>query len=430
MNPLPRPFDVWRLLAIALLASIVVACGGGGGGGTENKAVQGTLVSTPSSFIANQVNAVQLTVDNGPASFTGYNVNRLFTTVTICKPGAPTLCQAIDHVLVDTGSTGLRLLHSALAPSLAQNLGTVNAPAGQALLNCVQFVDNSHAFGKVTLADVTLGPKTAANLPIQIIADPAYSALSSVCASGQAITTVNDLGANGILGVGLYQEDCGTHCITTANNGYYFTCPPSGACASAIGTTTTLAQQIANPVPKFTADNNGVIIDLPAVPTTGTIRTTGQMVFGIDTQPNNASGSRTPLVTTAQGYIRTTLPTTTMVTSFIDSGSNGLFFGTTNLPSCGSSAPGFYCPNSSTSFSTTLTGTNAASAFVQVLVDNALTLFAPRNSVSYAVLPTLAGPLDNTSFDWGLPFFYGRQVFIGIEGAAPSSLGAGPLYAF
>jgi hypothetical protein len=191
-----------------------------------------------------------------------------------------------------------------------------------------------------------------------------------------------------------------------------------------------VAQQLANPVPKFATDNNGVVIDLPAVPTTGTIRITGQMIFGIDTQPNNGSSSRTPLVTTAQGYIRTVLPATTMNTSFIDSGSNGLFFGTTNLPACGSSAPGFYCPTSSTSFSTTLTGTNAASAIVPVLVDNALTLFALRNSVSYAVLPTLAGPLDNTSFDWGLPFFYGRRVFIGIEGATPSSLGAGPLYAF
>jgi len=429
MSHLPEHSCVWRLVAIALLASILGACGGGGGA-IEAKPVKASLVSTPSSFVANQINAVQLTVDNGPASFTGYNVNRLFTTVTICNPGTPSQCQTIDHVLVDTGSTGLRLLHTALSPALAQSLGTVTASAGQPLLNCVQFVDTSHAFGKVAMAHVTLGPKTAANIPIQVIADPAYSALSSVCASGQAITTVDDLGANGILGVGLYKEDCGAFCTTNPTNGYYYSCPTSGACTTATGTRATVAQQLANPVSKFVADNNGVIIDLPAIPAGGTIRTTGQMIFGIDTQPNNGSSSRTPLATDAQGYISTVLPATTMNTSFIDSGSNGLFFGTTSLPACGSGAPGFYCPASSTSFSTTLTGTNAASATVPVLVDNALSLFALRNSVSYAVLPTLAGPLDNTSFDWGLPFFYGRKVFIGIEGATPSSLGSGPLYAF
>jgi hypothetical protein len=36
---------------------------------------------------------------------------------------------------------------------------------------------------------------------------------------------------------------------------------------------------------------------------------------------------------------------------------------------------------------------------------------------------------DASSFDWGLPFFYGRRVFIGIDGQA-SSLGTGPFYAF
>lgn len=429
MNARTQPSAMGRPLSIALVAVVALstfvlsACGGGGGGGTVSGA---TLVSTPSSFVPKQANAVQLTVDNGPASFTGYNVNRLFTSVTICKPGDPNLCQTIDHVLVDTGSTGLRLLHSVLAPSIVQNLGRVTASAGQPLLNCVQFVDTSHAFGKVALADVTLGAKTASNLPIQIIADPAYSAQSGVCAPGQTIASVANLGANGILGVGLYKQDCGTHCASTVNSGYYFTCPPTGACTSVLGTTVAVAQQVTNPVSRFATDNNGVVIDLPAVPVTGTVRTTGQMLFGIDTQTNNASNNRTPLVATAQGYIRTTLPTSTMDNSFIDSGSNGLFFGAAHLPDCGSGAIGFYCPSSNTTLMTTLSGTNAATASVQFAVNDAVSLFANR----YSVLPTLAGPLDSNSFDWGLPFFFGRKVFIGIEGATPSSLGSGPLYAF
>ena len=46
------------------------------------------------------------------------------------------------------------------------------------------------------------------------------------------------------------------------------------------------------------------------------------------------------------------------------------------------------------------------------------------------VFPGLAGPLnDSRSFDWGLPFFFGKSVFIGIEGSS-SPLGSGTYYAF
>jgi hypothetical protein len=44
-----------------------------------------------------------------------------------------------------------------------------------------------------------------------------------------------------------------------------------------------------------------------------------------------------------------------------------------------------------------------------------------------AVFNNLGG--DFSTFDWGLPFFLGRTVFVGIEGQ-PSSLGTGPFFAF
>ena len=38
----------------------------------------------------------------------------------------------------------------------------------------------------------------------------------------------------------------------------------------------------------------------------------------------------------------------------------------------------------------------------------------------------LAGPIGDTdTVDWGLPFFYGRRVFIGVDGPAIT-----PFYAF
>ena len=78
--------------------------------------------------------------------------------------------------------------------------------------------------------------------------------------------------------------------------------------------------------------------------------------------------------------------------------------------------------------SATLVGANAVSSSVfSFSIDKATDLFA---SGTNTVLPTLAGPMgDPTSFDWGMPFFYGRRVFIGIEGMSPS-LAAGSFYAF
>jgi hypothetical protein len=66
-------------------------------------------------------------------------------------------------------------------------------------------------------------------------------------------------------------------------------------------------------------------------------------------------------------------------------------------------------------------------AEVSFSVDNATILFAGATN---NVLPTLAGDIgDANTFDWGLPFFYGRRVFIGIEEQS-SPFGTGPFYAF
>src|SRR5208337_1949151 len=67
-------------------------------------------------------NVQPIVVDAGPPGVG--TVNEAFVTVTVCLPNTST-CQNIDHVLVDTGSSGLRLLSSAgggeLNPSLLPN---------------------------------------------------------------------------------------------------------------------------------------------------------------------------------------------------------------------------------------------------------------------------------------------------------------------
>ncbi len=51
-----------------------------------------------------------------------------------------------------------------------------------------------------------------------------------------------------------------------------------------------------------------------------------------------------------------------------------------------------------------------------------------------AVFPTLAGPLGDFqlpsgTFDWGMPFFYGRSVFVLFEGRSAGSI-TGPAVGF
>jgi hypothetical protein len=415
-----------RAAMIALAVSLVAACGGGGGGGPAPALATSPGTSPLGSLpIAPAVkNELSVTVDAGPAG-TGYNVNRLYTTVTVCNPGSATQCQTIDHVLVDTGSTGLRLLSSAIAPAL--NLTRLSGATGFPLLNCVQFVDNTFAWGPVATADIVLAGETAASVPIQVMADPAFSRVPTACSiGGTAITTTALLGANGILGIGLLKEDCGSGCTSTTNNGFYYTCTNAG-CTATTDASASLAQQVKNPVALFAADNNGVLIDLPAASSAGASSLSGSLYFGIGTQSNNQSSAQVALTTDATGYITTRLGTQSLTASFLDTGSNGLFFDSATIPSCSGNISGFYCPSSSITLSATLVGINGVnSSLVSFSIDNARALFA---SGTLTVLPTLAGTGNPNSFDWGLPFFYGRRVFIGIEGQA-STLGTGPLYAF
>jgi hypothetical protein len=62
---------------------------------------------------------------------------------------------------------------------------------------------------------------------------------------------------------------------------------------------------------------------------------------------------------------------------------------------------------------------------VQFNVGNFDSLLSSSNNVF-----TESGGPSNFGFDWGLPFFLGRNVFIGISGRAAPGLGTGPFVAF
>lgn len=392
---------------------------GCGGGGTSSDLLPVTTLPSVSGL-----NAQVLVVDSGPNGLTTPVVNIPYTSVRICVPGTST-CQTIDHVLVDTGASGLRLLDSAINLSLPR----VSAGSGT-LYNCAQFLDQSYMWGAVHRADLYMGGanldgEKAANLSIQVVGAADAPAAPTVCAPTgfSAKATLDALGAHGILGIGRARQDCGIGCSFNAGNGYYYVHSSSGQIS---GTTVALSAQLQQPISLFAADNNGVLISLPALGALGASRAQGALVFGIGTRPNNQPGAVSVMTFNANGYFSTAFNGRTLSQGFVDSGSNAWFFGTSSYPSC-VNATDWYCPPTALNLQAINTGANGQSSTVDFSIGNATGLLS---QTSVAAIGGLAGPIgDNTSFGFGLPFFYGRQVFTAIQGRS-TPLGLGPYVAY
>jgi hypothetical protein len=400
----------WRVGVCGALCLPVLSCGGGGGGGSLSAAS-----SAPTGS-----NVADIVVDAGPTS-TSPDVNTLFTTVTVCVPGTAS-CQTIDHIQVDTASYGLRVL----APVLTLSLPVQTAANGASLLECTQFVDG-YSWGPVTLADVKITGESASSVPVQVIGDPSFASVPANCSNiGPAEDTVAAFGANGILGVGVFAQDCGAGCVSTLDNGFYYACS-STACQA---TTVPLVSQVQNPVTFFATDKNGVVIELPSVAEAGAATVQGFLIFGIDTQTNNKSGSQSVLMVDASaGNFTTVFNGQSLTQSFLDTGSNGYYFNDTALQQCTqTNFTKFYCPANPQTLSAMLQGQNAVSASVNFTVTDAETLGA--NNPGFVAFATIAGTFPSAdAFDWGLPFYFGRTVYTAIE-QATTAVGTGPYVAF
>ena len=425
------------LCAILLLA----ACGGGGGGGGNDGSAD-VSGGTPSSNPSVQANVVPITVDHGPASLNADSVsgisNVAYVSVTICAPGTQQ-CQTIDHVQVDTGSVGLRLLAGAVTPALAaalpHQLDASQRPTGE----CFHFFDG-YVWGSIRSTDLTIGGESASGIPMQLVGDTGFAQAPDGCVSSGSFdeSTVETLGANGILGIGPQTTDCGAACSTgqTGSAGYpYYACPATGCVQIAQGENASAPnQQLINPVSAFPIDNNGTVIAFPAVPDAGQDTLTGTLTFGIGTQGNNMLGAAQIFqITQESGLFTTIYNGATLPYSYIDSGTNLMVFDDRSIAECPDSAySGFYCPANTVTLSAVNEGENLVSGAVLFKVGNAEDMDS-----SQAVLPTLAvaasdlstGNAVSSSFVWGLPFFYGRTVYTAIQGAA-TPVGNGPYFAY
>jgi hypothetical protein len=397
----PLVSGLLRALAIVFVAVLVADCGGGGGGGSSSP--------PPSPPAPSGANVAPIVVDGGTD---GAAFNTPFVSVTVCQPGTST-CATIDHVVVDTGSFGLRLAASAVPAAIA--LPQVTAPGGASLGECAPFA-SGFAWGSVRTADVAIAGERANAIPIQLIDDPTTG-------FGTPPTSCSNIGPNiranasdnGILGVGFAAQDCGPACASSPPPAVYFACTAAG-CAPAAAP---LASQVVNPVAGLPVDNNGVAIVLPAVPLGGVSSLAGSLIFGIGTQANNQPSAVQTFTVDRQGNFTTTYKGANLA-AFIDSGSNGIFFPDSSFPRCSGS---FYCPASPQTLSATISSPNGNSAAVDFFVESVNALPA-TTTAGHA-----AGDAGALGFDWGLPFFFGRTVWTGIAGTR-TPLGTGPLWAF
>jgi hypothetical protein len=414
-----RPTSPTRRWVLGLLA--VVGCG------SNSNQVTPPACTSPATASLEDPNTVALVVDSGPTGGPGYT-NGAFATVTLCVPGTTT-CQIIDHLLVDTGSMGVRVLESALTIPLP----AATTDAGVPLAECTPFVDGT-AWGPVKVADVYMGGESASNIAIQAVGDElTFSQVPATC-TGTPINNLTDLGSNGILGVGVYKQDCGLACSRTVQNaGLYYACSSPTSCAP---TTVPLDKQVPNPVAMFPVNNNGVILQLPCLPSGGVPSVPGVMVFGIGTQANNDLGSAKALPLDGYGFVTTAFPEGgPSYTSFLDSGSNALFFlnsATSGLKLC--TAKGltdFYCPSSTINLTATISAADDSSPIVFSVANTQVLARSPNYAFSDIAGPMPGFPTDTSipGFDWGLPFYFGRSVYTAIEGQ-PTPAGPGPYFAF
>lgn len=419
-----RKIIVFALSQLLFLA----ACGGAGFGSSSTGTGTG---STQTIATVNNTNVVSMEVDTGPSGATG-EANIPFVSVTICAPGTST-CQTIDHMEVDTGSYGVRVISSVLNSTMLAALTPETAAAGGVLTECTMFGDG-YSWGSMRLADVEIGTEKASSQSVQIIGDEdSLSNVPSACSSSipNQEDTVAVFGANGIIGLGPFITDCGD-CTASVESAFYWGCPSSGG--SCTQTLVTTAQEASNPIAAFTTDNNGVILELPAITDSGAATATGALVFGVGTETNNALGSSTTVLTTdSSGFIDTAYKGVTYTQGFIDSGSNMNFFNDSTITSCTSNSQEYYCPTSELTETATEEGITSSGGIGNEVSVTFNVINPTQLSSSYAAFDNIAAPFsattDNTDFDFGLPFFYGRHVYTVIEGMVTSG-GTGPYFAF
>lgn len=430
-----------------VFVSVLLICSGFGVGcGSATFKSTGSLPNLPPVTTPNGPNVLKIDVNGGPevgVAGGGVYQNVPFATAKICAPGSASNCVTISGLLVETGATGIRIFDNEVK---SLNLPEVKASNGSPAYDCVSFGDGTYIWGSVQQADVILASETASKVPIHVISTTGDAPSSCSNGGGLNLNNAIALGANGIIGIGFEPTDCyfDNQSICDASDG--FTDPPFPAYYTCSGTDCTpafvaKANQVTNPVVLFPKDNNGFMMSLPLA-NKPMVNLSGYVIFGLGTESNNQLSSSATVITMACDAFTTvfanqTLGITDATTcagpySAIDSGSNGIYFPNyANLPLCTANRS-LYCPTGTVDLSATIMGQDGKSKAANFSAGNGDQLLTSAATAPDAVLPTLAGTNDfGNGFVWGLPFFYGRNVYFSIaEKSAPGGTPKTPWWAF
>ena len=378
-----------RGLVLGGLFALLLTLSGCGGGSSSSPAPEATCTGGSPAGLASP-GQYSLPVYESTCAQT---INTPVVTLTICVPNTNT-CQNVPNILLDFGSTGLRLSHTlAISGELPQE--TAN---GQPLTECYYF-ESGYNYGPVVSAAVTLGGNTV-TVPVQI----SNSSLSAPCGSQSSSSAPFEPTYNGILGVLFPQYD------NTDSSAVYL--------AGGQETIPAQSETVQNPVYSLpSGSNNGVLLSITSpmpFPSSGTTGFTGALTFG------SPSGG-TSLQTDQYGEITATYNSNTYTGSaFFDTGSNGFFIDNPNIAQCTGNLSGFFCGNAPIQ-SATLTGTNSQSYTLTFAIDNAQTLLSTGNTV----FSTLGG-YQQGIFDAGFPaFLYGKAIGLSWTSACSQSQGQG-----
>ena len=363
-----------RFLLLLLTFLPLYGCGGGSSSSPAPEVLcSGGTPSTSQTPSSDQMVVYQSTCQG--------SVNTPVVTLTICVPQTTT-CEDVPNILVDLGSTGLRLSHTlSISSQLPQE--NENGP----ITECYAFV-SGYNYGPVVTASVTLANQTV-TVPVQI-SNSTLSAPSSCTSNGSSAPF--EPAINGILGVLFPQDD--------SLDGLYY---EGGSGPTSIST----SLMVQNPVFLLpSGENDGVLLsNFPTVSTqTGSSFVSGLLTFG-----TGSISGLTQLDTNANATITASYNSSTL-TAFFDSGSNGWFIDNSNIPECTSSSlSGFFCGNASGQ-SAKLMGTNTSSSVtVYFSIVSAQTLLNTGNQD----FSSLGGPFSGY-FDAGFPaFLSGYTIGVG-----------------
>ena len=342
--------------------------------------------------------------------------DRLVVSVTLCEPGTER-CATVDDVMVDTGSTGLRLEASAVPDWL--RLPPFLGSGGHPLAECLRFVHDT-AWGALHRADVRLGGLTARALPLQVI-DDGGGPQPAACPRSDASPT-----SNGTLGLGQHPLDCQGACEQKPEAPGVFVADGSGWMP--LRGRVDPAYRLPNPVSFLPVHDDGIVIEMPAPPGGAAREVAGTLTFGVGTADDNRLGASTRLDLDAAGRFTTVFRGESYPESYIDSGTETYIFRDDGLPRCRDRAWA-YCVEPRRALAAELVGRNGTRVPVDFTVGDDRARRERRAGASDDVAE--AAEPGSAAFVWGAPFFLGRRVSLVMDGrGVPDSPGlVGPFYA-